>query len=457
MLDQLSRPSLKILLAALAAIALITSACSEPEESVDGSSDATNEPTAGEVIPSGGDGKTVLSAYQGAEWFNGAVPEPTAADTSKEPIKIGFMNVDSGPVGAMPELHTSTDGAAEFINKELGGVEGRPIEIVPCILSNALAPEEATGCARTLVAADVVAVLGGIGLSNGPALAIFEENGIPWVSGIPVNEDEMASPVSFQFSGGSPGAFAGFAEQAVGVDGAERVAVLYADYPSIKFAAEKYGAEVAEGLGAEVATVQYPLISQDFAGPVQKTLESDPQAIIAAAADLACEPIMRALIDLETTATVYMVGSCAEPTIVERIGSEKLAGFRFNIENRLDQTIDSLADTEIYSDAMAMYVPGTSATSAATVSFKGAMNLWAILDEIGAETSSEKILAAFKATENQPSFDGHEYDCANVQISGYPALCAPQQIIAELTADGGFEEASDGWIDTPEVIAKTVG
>ncbi|MEZ5238944.1 MAG: hypothetical protein R2716_08315 [Microthrixaceae bacterium] len=97
-----------------------------------------------------------------------------------------------------------------------------------------------------------MAVLGGIGLSNGAALAILEENSIPYVGGIPVNADEMSSPVSFQFSGGSPGAFTAFAQQSVGVDGDEQVTVLYAEFPSIEMAAVDYGAEIAQALGAEV-------------------------------------------------------------------------------------------------------------------------------------------------------------------------------------------------------------
>ena len=234
--------------------------------------------------------------YQGAEWFDGTVPEPTAADGTKEPIKVGFMNVDSGPVGAMPELHSSTDGAIEFINTELGGVDGRPIEIVPCLVSNPMSPDESQACARQLVDADVVAVLGGIGLSNGPALKVFEENGIPWVGGIPVNVDEMTSPVSFQFSGGSPGAFTAFAQDAVQEEGAKKVAVLYAEYPSIEQAAVGYGAAVAEALGAEVTKVSFPVVSQDYVAPVQKAVESNPDAIFVGAADLACAPIMQAIV-----------------------------------------------------------------------------------------------------------------------------------------------------------------
>ena len=445
-----------------AAVLLAAGGCSEPEKAGDAKTDpeqqsALQTASDGAVMPTDGDGETVLSQFRGADWFLGAVPGPEAADPSLPPIRIGFMNVDSAPIGAMPELHHATDAAAAFINAELGGVDGRPIEIVPCLLSNALAPEEASGCARQLVDAEVVAVLGGIGLANGPALTVFEDNGIPYVGGIPVNEDEMRSPASFQFSGGSPGAFAAFAEQAVAVEGAEKVSVLYADYPSIKLAAVDYGAAVARARGAEVTEVSFPMVSQDFAGPVQKALESDPDALLVVAADLSCAPVMQALVDLQTTATVYMVGSCADIKVLDEVGVENLKGFRFNVENRIDQAASPLADSEIYTLAIEKYSPQTTPMSAATVAFKAAMNLWAVLEEIGPDATAEQITAAFRSAQDVPSFDGHEYTCAEEQVPGYPAMCAPQQVIAELQGANQFVEVSDGWVDVPKVVEETLG
>lgn len=438
---------------------LLVAGCSE-SDSTDASGGSTTEASSGTVVGGSvttiaGDGKTVLSKYQGAEWFDGTVPEPTAADSTKEPIKVGFMNVDSGPVGAMPELHSSTDGAIEFINTELGGVDGRPIEVVPCLVSNPMSPDESQACARQLVDADVVAVLGGIGLSNGPALKVFEENGIPWVGGIPVNVDEMTSPVSFQFSGGSPGAFTAFAQDAVQEEGAKNVAVLYAEYPSIEQAAVGYGAAVAEALGAKVTKVSFPVVSQDYVAPVQKAVESNPDAIFVGAADLSCAPIMQAIADLKSTATVYMVGACADVKHIDKVGADKVAGFRFNIENRIDQTASNLADTEIYNEAMGVYDPETTPRSAATVSFRSAMNLWAVLNEIGPDATSAQIIETLQAARDRPSFDGHAYTCDGKQIPQLPAMCASQQVMAELTAPGQFEEASDGWIDVPAVLRDT--
>lgn len=462
-IESLSHRRLLLATAALCVTSLLGVACSESAEPSDtterdlAADNADRLSRNGSVEPTEGDGTTVLSRFPDAIWFEGEVPEPVAADDTLPPVKVGFMNVDSAPVGAMPELHTATDGFEKFVNAELGGIDGHPMEIVPCLLGNALAPEEAAGCARKLVDEGVVAVLGGIGLSNGAALAILEENGIPWVGGIPVNNDEMVSPVSFQFSGGSPGAFTAFAHQAVAVDGNEKVAVLYAEYPAIEMSALQYGADVAEALGAEVNRVSFPMVSQDFAAPVQKAVEGNPDAIMVAAADLSCAPVMQALIDLDTTATIYMVGACADVRQLDKVGVDNVQGYRFNVEGRVEPEDTDNADAEIYTLALEKYAPETSPRSAATVSFRAGMNLWALMNDLGADATSQEIMDAFRSKIDQPSFDGHPYTCDGKQIPALPSMCAPQQVIVELVGSSEFVEVSEGWVDVPTIIADTVG
>jgi len=434
------------------AVTLLGVACSEPETT--SASSTTALPLATDSVePGAGDGRTVLSRFQGAQWFDGEVPAPSAADEGAEPVKVGFTNVDSGPIGALPELHAAADAAVALVNGELGGVGGRPVELVPCILSNPLSADEAQACGRLFADSGVVAVLGGIGLSNGPLIDVLEQNGIPYVGGIPLNNPEMTSDQSFQFSGGSPGAFVAFAQDAVERLGARRIAILYAEYPAIQDAALNYGAAVARALGAEVVEVPFPMVSQDYSAAAQKAAESDPDAIFVGAADLACAPIMQALSDLQTTAKVYMVGACADAKQVDKVGVERVLGYLFNVEGRIDQS-DGLADTEIYTLAMEQYAPGTNSRSAATVGFRSAMNLWAVLNRLGPDATSEQVTEAFRSARDVPSFDGHPYSCGGTLIPALPAMCAPQEVIAELTGPAQFAEASDGWIDVPGVLER---
>src|SRR5688572_24449556 len=48
-----------------------------------------------------------------------------------EPIVIGFMNNEGGAF-SVPELRVGSEVAEEHINSQLGGVNGRPIQVERC-------------------------------------------------------------------------------------------------------------------------------------------------------------------------------------------------------------------------------------------------------------------------------------------------------------------------------------
>jgi branched-chain amino acid transport system substrate-binding protein len=82
------------------------------------------------------------------------------------------------------------------------------------------------------------------------------------------------------------------------------------------------------------------------------------------------------------------------------------------------------------------------------------MNLWAVMRSVSPDVTGARITAALRAAKDEPSFGGHPYTCDGRQVPAMPALCAPQQVIAQIKEDGSFSEASDGWIDVPTVLSE---
>lgn len=80
------------------------------------------------------------------------------------------------------------------------------------------------------------------------------------------------------------------------------------------------------------------------------------------------------------------------------------------------------------------------------------MNLWAVLDDLGAEATPKQIIEKFRTAVDEPSFDGHPYTCDGKQVPDMPSLCSPQQVLAELVGPNEFAEVSDGWIDVPALL-----
>lgn len=440
------------LLAPALAAALLAGACTETVQRA-ASSPAPTAAT-GDTVPSTAPDGPVIEGFAGEEASFGTVPDEPIEATGT-PIRIGMINQEDTPLGSFPELRLAVEAGVEWINTELGGVDGHPLELRPCITNFSV--ERSQACAQQMVSDEVVAVVGGLDITSNGSIPVLEQNELPYVGGIPINLDEERSPISFQFSGGTAGAFTAFSWYAAEELGAEHVAVVYAEYPPIQTAAQDYGVAVAAGLGVdEVSEVAFGLSTTDFLPVLRQAAQGDPDAILFGAADTSCVPVMQGARDLGITTPLFLVGACAAPSILAEAGPEASEGRIFNVEGRLAAEPGSTAEVDgpLYNLAILKYADDLAPAGAGTVSFRGLMNLYAVMTRIGADAlSPEAVIEAFRSSVDAPSFNGHPYTCATPQVPGLPALCAPEQVLVE-QRDGVLTEVSDGWVPVPEILAE---
>lgn len=425
---------------------LLVAACSEPAPE-DEAADATDATTvSGDDVR---EGATVVERFAGEEWFLGTMPETvTAADPAADPIVIGMINQEDTPLGSFPEVRRAVEGGVEFVNTELGGVGGRPLELHTCITS--FDPEQSAACAQEMVAQDVVALVGGLDVTSNGSVPVLEENGIPQLGGIPANLVEQQSDVTFFFSGGVTGGLAAFLAHTAEEGGTSSV-LAYGEFESFEVAAQDYAAPVAESLGIDLELISYPLTATDFLPVLTRAAEADPDSIIVAAAGSACAPIMTTYADLGIEAQLYLVGACADEEIIRAAGGAH-EGVLFNSEGPplSVETVEGqifTAVNELYAD--------DEAGGAGTVGLRGFLNLYALMAELGPDgVSRETVLDAVRAAENQPSFWGHPYTCDGAQIEGLPSLCAPQQSLFYVEEPGDNITVNEDWIDTVALFAE---
>jgi len=167
------------------------------------------------------------------------------------------------------------------------------------------------------------------------------------------------------------------------------------------------------------------------------------------AATAACVPVMRAASELRLDAQLYLTGACAAQATIDAAG-ESVVGVIFNAEGPVDGTD---VEGSIYQDVVDRYAD-EPAGGAGTVGFRGFMNLYGMLLDVGAENAtSETLIGLARAAVDHPSFWGHPYTCDGNQVPGLPALCAPQQLLFELEAVGAPFTAVTGWIPTDKLFA----
>jgi branched-chain amino acid transport system substrate-binding protein len=458
------------------ALALTAAACSEPAPSdatSPGAGAATSAPEVSVIeppTPTGGtapdiapdtaldsvpdaapDDGSVVAAHAGEPWFMGVIPErAVAADPDGEPIVIGMINQENTPLGSFPEIRGAVEAAVRWVNAELGGVGGRPIELVTCITSFSV--EQSQACAQEMVQAGAVALVGGIDVTSNGSIPVLQQNGIPQIGGIPANLVEQQSATNFYFSGGGTGAIVGFLAHAA-ESGASSAMIAYGEFESFEVSATDYGKPVGELLGLDVQLVSFPVVATDMLPVVTAAVDADVDALIVLAADSACVPVMTGAEQLGLRAQLYLTGACAAESIVEAAGAAATQVV-FNNEGPQD---DGNVEALLYTDVVERYATAP-AGGAGTVGFRGFMNLYSLLVELGPDgVSSEAIVELVRSAVDRLSFWGHPYTCDGERVPGLPSLCAPEQTLFRLPRPADLEPVTDGWIEVDDLLREAVG
>ena len=364
--------------------------------------------------------------------------QPTVA--TGEPIRLGMINQDNTVAGSFPELSLSVKAGIEFINKEMGGVNGRPLTLEVC--NTEFSAEGSTNCAQKFVQQKFPAVLGGIDVF-GNGIDTLAQNGIPYVGGIPVSSQSFTAANSFQWSGGSQSAAVAFAWYASEELDAKKVSIVYGEFGSITASAQA-GKKVLDDRGVTVQMIPYPVMSTDLSPALNAAASSSPDAIFILAADSGCKGGFDGISALGIKVASFYVGACAAPGIINQVDPSGTNGAYFNVEGPI-MGDPPIPDNLLYSGVIAKYGNGLDPVGAGTVTFRSLMNLYAILNQIDGDITPASITTALAATVDAPNFAGHPYTCNRKQFEGLPAVCSPQQILAQIE-NRKLSQVTD-WID----------
>ena len=174
-------------------------------------------------------------APDGTEPADEPAEEP-AGEATGEPIKIGVQNLEGDPNGSFPEYTIAMQAAADYVNTELGGLGGRPIELVVC--KSVVSPDDSQRCANELAADEIELAVSTINFF-GNHFAIYKGSDIPVLVVTPVTIADFTSEGAYSIGagGGCLGAHTGLVQFATGeieeiedID-TQKVGVPWADTP----------------------------------------------------------------------------------------------------------------------------------------------------------------------------------------------------------------------------------
>lgn len=318
--------------AVLAAFALLAAACGDDDDGGDADAAGGDEPTtaaaddgaggdgaeSGDDATNADDGGDADDTGAGSDDGGAAPTDSGPADDSLEPVRIGLLNQENDPVGSFPELRIGIEGAVAYINAELGGIGGHPVELVSCVQNSV---EKAQECSQELASDDLVSVINGINIWTFAFDFYGTMGDTPVIGGLPLFPSDYNQPNARYFNGGSISVYAAMARFAAEELGATKVAVLVNGNPAAQAAVDQGLAPIFEQFGTEFVQIEVPLPLSDAIPPVSQAQAEDADLVMLLASGDECVPIVRAAQQLGIAPeAMFYSGSCAAAEIYAEVG-----------------------------------------------------------------------------------------------------------------------------------------
>jgi branched-chain amino acid transport system substrate-binding protein len=358
--------------------------------------DDGSEPEEAEETAPVGEFRDVAAEYIGVT--------PGQVDDSLAPIRIGWVNNDRGDTG-VPAYSAVTRAAVQFLNEELGGIDGHRVEIVEC--PTGTNDEEAQACAQQFVNdPSLLAYMVGF---MGVGFDAFQEvaAGRATIYGVsPTSPAVAAAEGQFWFSGGAAYLLDSISRYLGEHLGAESVALLLPESPAVD-ALTAGTAAAADDAGIELTTASYPVGSTDLSSAIVASGASDADALLAitptTSASIALARSLQQLGVPEKPSLV--IGPWTSDDVSEALGD--LPRWTANSGGAMPQLGEPEDEIGLYEAAMSAYEPDASIDEpSVSLVFGMWMTLAKMVHETGADTITTEALADATSAFRGPMFLG---------------------------------------------------
>ena len=448
------------LVATVATVALVVAGCSSsskksasPSTTAAASSSATSAaPSAATAAASSSaTAAASSSATSAAPSGVGAVSDYVAytggtagaADTSKSPVTIGWVNQQGGPLG-FPAATDGAQAAIKYVNSNLGGIGGHPLVLDTCFV--AANEQEGNGCGLKLVNdSKVKAVLYGTLFAGDQSFQAVDKGQKPILMGNSISPVDAAGANVYIYNGNPSTIFGGLASYVSSVLKAKKVSVIYpqdaqstAGVAALKKALDSVNVAMtavgfdpsstnltsaAVAAGAQTADVVIPLVST-------------PPACIAAA---------KALGSLSVKAPVVATGAfCFGPPVAQGLGGAAPNWQQLSTQTNVADS--SQPDVKAYLDAstQAGLSPASQGTSDAALAWGLVLTAARFLNASGgADATPTAVAAAAKAFTGPMLLGSADIKCGS--YPSQPGLCGAETRVFEHTGGPNFKALTD-WI-----------
>jgi branched-chain amino acid transport system substrate-binding protein len=375
-----------------------------------------------------------------------------------KPIKIGWVNNQGGsipPVG--PSSTEAADWAVKYINDHLGGIGGRPVELVKCFVKNS--EEEGLGCAQKFLNDPDLAIITYGAVSVGANTIASTINGKkPVIMGFSLNPSDVNSDNTYiLFAAGNFSVY-GWATFGTEVLKAKTNAVLYPEGPGLQESAAGVK-EASEAAGIKTKLVGFDPNATDLVGALTAAgaQTADMISPIVAAPEQ-CIAINKGLktLGVEESKVVGFL-DCSKPELREGYGGD-FPKWYYGIAQSGDAFIEPPTPAgAAFRKALLEYYDNEDHAADAwfTSTFSLFLTIAKFMNEAGPDNVTPEVMGEKAAAFKGPLLmGGAELACGKYPKS--PAVCGDGDQFFQYKGNDKYVRVG-GWVQTPVGLQKKLG
>ncbi|MFB7222716.1 ABC transporter substrate-binding protein [Streptomyces sp. NPDC056227] len=363
-----------------------------------------------------------------------------------DPIKLGSVLTITNPAWSNGSVKTVNEVWASYINKELGGINGRPVVVESC--DDHGDPAKTSQCLNNLMDSGVVGLVNVSSLAFGAnALPALEKAGMANIGGWPVTSDEYHSANNFPTTPGAAGSYPALAVH-FAATGAKKLAVAYTNTPSGQAVGDELKKQWESLGGTSYFMTEFDAAGADFTPTLSKIAAQKPDAVILAVGEGPAPRMFKSAKVAGLNAPIGVSATPATKKVFDAAG-DAANGIYFGFAS-VPSDYDS-EDAKTYRDVLEKGAPDLELTNQTAVAVSSMQYAYDILSSVKGDITKESVLK--KLQENKPwkGFLTHPTDPEHAPES-MPQISNPYTLIAQYE-DGKFTPAP---IKEPGDLAKYI-
>jgi branched-chain amino acid transport system substrate-binding protein len=434
--------------AALAAAALAVVGCSSSSSSGSSSAPASSgaaAPSSSSAAVSTASGSGGLGAQSVTNYLTYVGGKAGAANSSLAPVTIGYMNEqgDANPPGLLAT--SGAELAVNYINKDLGGVDGHPLKLDTCFTTT-----EAQGgtCADQFLADKSLPLVATGGVATGAQTFFNTIAGkMTVIDGVAVTPFDAVSKNTVILFGDSTHVLGPMGTYATSVLHAKTASVIYPETAGITPGALAIEAGL-KAAGVTVTMAPYPVSDTNLTSVLAAAHASTADMVVPYADATDCVNLAKALQQQGITDAKKIVSAplCLSSTVIQGLGD--FPKWTYSIASSLfgDTTDPGMPAYEAVSTQYKV-APSTAADPWQIVNFGELLTIDKLLNQVGyANITQASVLAAAQAFKGPQALGAPSLDCG--QFTDAPAVCNDQAQFFEYNGKNSFTKVA-GWTKPP--------